>query len=138
MSAWYNDGMQDLDERFIVKILWTTRAMLDPFIQISLPENMDDRERIVMLDALAETASSRKGYTGHRHNKLVEIRGGVMHAWPPRKNGTPRPPAVIPWLIKESVRWGFLPREDQLRFDVSWLKPDAREPTLDTSTSTKR
>ncbi len=129
------------DDTFPVRILWATDGMLAPIISISLPKDMCKQERATMLDAIGDTARERKGshkvevFTACGVEDHVSITKGPMHisAMSVRKNGTPRPPPLIKWLLKELPRTGFLPPASRLRFEVSWLAPRSRLPVVDSS-----
>lgn len=124
------------DDTFTVRILWATDGMLAPIISISLPKDMCKQERATMLDAIGDTARERKGshkvdvFTACGVEDHVSITKGPMHisAMSVRKNGTPRPPPLIKWLLKELPRTGFLPPASRLRFEVSWLAPRSKYP----------
>lgn len=140
-NATQPDDLDPADAPFIVRIMWTTDGMLTPIISISLPADMDEQERAVMLEGIGDAARERdkkatvEVFAGANCEDHACIRPAKMHtpALSVRKNGTPRPPALIPWLIKELPLYRFLPPRPHLKFEVVWMPPKSRETVVDPS-----
>jgi hypothetical protein len=122
------------DNLIIVRILWTTTNMCQPFASIAIKSEMDDGERANILTQIAEfidTARKRKKETaeqtiGRTCEDHLKVMCNEMSFATVSKNNTIPSPKFVKWLCKTLPDAGILPRS-RLKIAVAWMKPGTRE-----------